>query len=262
MKLTWLGTASVLIDYAGLRLLTDPVFDPNGRSYGFGPPATPRKWFSSTRDYEVPLQSGELGVIDAVLLSHDHHADNLDDAGRDFVISGTAAPVVTNPRAAARLSRARDGVHGLRTGHSTQIGAVTITTTPAQHGPRFVPQARQICGFLLEAPGEPTVWISGDTVLTPALRAWTVAHRGIDVAVVHAGGVHFEASPVLGSALFTMDAAQVVDLLTALEPRVVIPVHRTGWSHFEPQQRLHDALGQAGLLERTRWLELGEETTA
>jgi L-ascorbate metabolism protein UlaG (beta-lactamase superfamily) len=262
MKLTWLGTASVLIDYAGTRLLTDPVFDPNGRSYGFGPPATPRAWFSSTRDYEVPLQSGELGVIDGVLISHDHHADNLDDAGRDFVVSGTAAPVVTNPRAAARLSRVRDDVRGLRTGRSTTIGAVTITATPAQHGPRLTPQAGQVCGFLLEASGEPTVWISGDTVLTPALRAWAAANRGVDVAVVHAGGVHFAAAPVLGSALFTMDADQVVELLQLLEPGVVIPIHRSGWSHFEPQQRLHDALETAGLLQRTRWLDLGEATTA
>lgn len=262
MKLTWLGTASVLIEYAGLRLLTDPVLDPNGRTYSFGPPGAPRAWFASTRDYEVPLQVGELGVIDAVLVSHDHHADNLDDEGHAFIVSGTAAPVITNPRAALRLARVRDGVHGLRDGHSTTIGAVTVTATPAQHGPRLTPKASQVCGFLLEAPGEPTVWISGDTILTPALRAWAAEHRGIDVAVVHAGGVRFTQSPVLGSALFTMTAEQVVDLLRELDARVVVPIHRSGWSHFEPQQRLHDALAEAGLLERTRWLDLGEEMTA
>lgn len=262
MQLTWLGTASVLIEYGGLRLLTDPVFDPNGRSYGFGPPGTPRAWFSSTRDFEVPVPAGELGVVDAVLISHDHHADNLDAAGHAFVVSGTAAPVVTNPAAAARLSRHRDGVRALRVGHATQIGAVQITATPAQHGPRLTPKATQVTGFLLEAPGEPTVWISGDTVLTPTLRAWASAHRGIDVAVVHAGGVRFAAAPVLGNALFTMDAEQVVELVELLDARVVIPIHRTGWSHFEPQDRLHDALERAGMLERTRWLELGEETTA
>ena len=261
MKLTWLGTASVLIEYAGLRLLTDPVFDPNGRSYGFGPAGTPRAWFSSTRDYEVPLHAGELGVIDAVLISHDHNGDNLDEAGHEFVVSGTAAPVITNPWAAVRLSRVRDGVTGLRSGHSMRIGAVLVTATPAQHGPRLTPKAGQVCGFLLEAPGEPTVWISGDTVLTPALRAWAGQHRGIDVAVVHAGGVRFEKAPVLGATLFTMDAGQVVELLAILDPHVLIPIHRTGWSHFEPQGRLLGALEAAGLLPRTRWLELGEETT-
>jgi L-ascorbate metabolism protein UlaG (beta-lactamase superfamily) len=260
MKLTWLGTASVMIEYGGLRLLTDPVLDPNGRTYSFAPPATPRAWFSSTRDYEVPLQEGELGVIDAVLVSHDHHADNLDVAGHEFVVNGTAAPVVTNPRAAGRLARARDDVRGLRTGHSTTVGAVRITATPAQHGPLLTPRSTQVCGFLLEAQGEPTVWISGDTVLTPALRAWAQQHSGIDVAVVHAGGVHFAAAPVLGSALFTMDAAQVVELLRTLDARVVIPIHRTGWSHFEPQHRLRDALERADLLPKTRWLELGEHT--
>lgn len=260
MKLTWLGTASVLIEYGDLRLLTDPVFDSNGRTYGFAPPPTPRAWFSSTRDYEVPLGAGELGVIDAILVSHDHHADNLDGAGREFVVAGTAAPVITNRAAGRRLGRARDDVRGLREGQSTRIGDVSITATPAQHGPRLSPQATQVCGFLLEAAGQPTVWITGDTILTPALRAWASEHRGIDVVVVHAGGVRFERSPVLGSALFTMDATQVVDLLTLVDPAVVIPIHRSGWSHFEPQERLHTALDEAALLPRTRWLELGEET--
>ena len=260
MQLTWLGTASVLIEYGGLRLLTDPVLDANGGTYAFAPPPAPRSWFSSTRDYEVPLHEGELGVIDGVLISHDHHADNLDAAGHRFVVAGTAAPVVTNPHAAIRLSRVRDGVHGLRAGHSTEIGAVRITATPGRHGPLLTPKSTQVCGFLLESPGEPTVWISGDTVLTPALLAWAAQRAGIDVAVVHAGGVHFAKAPVLGGALFTMDAGQVVELLTVLDPRVVIPIHRTGWSHFEPQQRLHDALERAGMLPRTRWLELGGET--
>jgi L-ascorbate metabolism protein UlaG (beta-lactamase superfamily) len=31
VKLTYLGTACVLLDYGGLRLLTDPAFDPAGR---------------------------------------------------------------------------------------------------------------------------------------------------------------------------------------------------------------------------------------
>ena len=37
MKLTYLGTASVLLEYGGQRLLTDPVFDPPGRTYSMGP---------------------------------------------------------------------------------------------------------------------------------------------------------------------------------------------------------------------------------
>ena len=83
MKLTYLGTASVLLEYSGQRMLTDPVFDPSGRTYSMGPAGVPERWFASTRSYEVPLTTQQIGHLDAVLLSHDHHRDNLDDAGRE-----------------------------------------------------------------------------------------------------------------------------------------------------------------------------------
>jgi L-ascorbate metabolism protein UlaG (beta-lactamase superfamily) len=58
----------------GWRLLTDPTFDPPGRRYTFG-------WGSSSRKLTGPaVAATDLGPIDAVLLSHDHHGDNLDAA--------------------------------------------------------------------------------------------------------------------------------------------------------------------------------------
>jgi len=44
------------------------------------------------------------------------------------------------------------------------------------------------------------------------------------------------------------------------DPRVIIPVHRSGWSHFQSENDLRSALDAADLLERTRWLDLGEST--
>ena len=87
MKLTYLGTASVLLDYGGLRIITDPVLDEPGQNYSFGPWYAPKKWFASTRSYAAPLTVDQLGALDVALVSHDHHADNLDTAGR-AVVSG------------------------------------------------------------------------------------------------------------------------------------------------------------------------------
>ena len=252
MKVTYLGTASVLLEYGGLRIITDPVLDPPGRSYSFGPWYAPKSWFVSTRSYKAPLDVTELGALDVALISHDQHADNLDEAGRQLV---SAVPfVITNPHAARRLKAT-----GLAAGESTTVDGVTFTAVPARHGPRFTPQVSQVTGFLLTAEGEPTVWISGDTVLSPELRAALPTLRA-DVAIIHCGGVTFPKAPLFGRMVFTFDAEHVVEAIELLEPRVVIPVHRNGWAHFEPESGLRAAIDAAGLSPRTRFLELGETT--
>ena len=74
VHLTHIGGPTVLIEVGGWRLLTDPTFDPPGRSYRFG-------WGTGSRKLTGPaIAASDLGPIDAVLLSHDHHDDNLDAA--------------------------------------------------------------------------------------------------------------------------------------------------------------------------------------
>jgi L-ascorbate metabolism protein UlaG (beta-lactamase superfamily) len=74
VRITHVGGPTVLIEAAGRRLLTDPTFDAPGRDYRFG-------WGTGSRKLAGPALSPEdLGAIDAVLLSHDHHDDNLDAA--------------------------------------------------------------------------------------------------------------------------------------------------------------------------------------
>lgn len=260
MKLTFLGTASVLLEYGGLRLLTDPVLDPRGVTYSMGPAGIPERWFSSTKTEAPPLSAAELGHIDAVLLSHDHHRDNLDVAGRAFLLSDAVDAVITTLAGERRLRRHRAAVTGLRAGASTTLGAVTITAVVAQHGPRFVPQSAQVTGFQLAAPGEPSVWISGDTVLTPAVATALAALRGTEVAIVNAGGVRFPTAPIIGSAIFTLTPEAFVEACRAIDARVIVPVHRVGWTHFQPEEPLRAALVGAGLDERVRWLDAGQTT--
>ena len=90
VRITHIGGPTVLIEVDGWRILTDPTFDPPGRKYSFG-------WGTSSRKATGPAIAGSgLGPIDAVLVSHDNHADNLDDSGRALLPS--AGVVVTTTR--------------------------------------------------------------------------------------------------------------------------------------------------------------------
>src|SRR4051794_41407515 len=102
VRMTHIGGPTVLIEFAGWRLLTDPTFDPAGGSYRFG-------WGTGSRKLAGPaIAASELGPIDAVLLTHDHHDDNLDAAGRALLPS--AGTVVKTASCAKRLG---GGTRGL-----------------------------------------------------------------------------------------------------------------------------------------------------
>src|SRR5690349_3317773 len=89
----YIGGPTALLEFAGLRLLTDPTFDPPGGDYTTGPVT-----LSKT---EGPAVSPESLEYDVVLLSHDHHADNLDRLGR--VSLAKAQRVLTTVAGAGRL---------------------------------------------------------------------------------------------------------------------------------------------------------------
>ena len=245
--LTHIDTACVLLEVGGWRLLTDPVFDPPGQRYWFG-------WGTSSRKTGAPaLSSAAVGVVDAVLLSHHQHGDNLDRAGRAVAAS---APLVLSTPAGSRQFAA--GV-GLRSWESLVLQApgradLQVAAVPARHRPAWIPAfaAGPATGFLLTSDALPRgpVYITGDTVLYDGVRS--VAPRGpIDVLVAHVGAVRFP--HITGPARFTMNAAEVVELARLTGARVIVPVHTGGWTHFrEGLPALVDACRAAGLADRLR----------
>jgi L-ascorbate metabolism protein UlaG (beta-lactamase superfamily) len=94
LTVVYVGGPTAVLEYGGLRFLTDPTFDPPG-TYE----RAPRPTLTKTAGPAVGPE--EVGAIDAVLLSHDHHDDNLDGAGRDFL--PRAARVLTTVAGAERL---------------------------------------------------------------------------------------------------------------------------------------------------------------
>jgi len=236
VDITHIGGPTTLIEVDGWRLLTDPTFDSPGRRYTFG-------WGSASRKLQGPsIPAADIGRIDAVLLSHDHHADNLDDAGRALLPS--AGAVLTTHAGARRLggrlgprvSGLGARVRGLEPWAATLLEApgrqtIEVTATPCRHGPPGSrPITGDVIGFALTWPGQShgALWISGDTVLFDGVRA--VADRvDVGTALLHLGGVQF---PVTGPVRYSMTAAQAVEVCGLLRPHTAIPVHYEGWSHF------------------------------
>lgn len=69
LQATYIGGPTVLLEMGGLRLLTDPTFDPEGSEY-------PTPVYTLRKVSGPAVSADALGELDAVLLSHDHHFDN------------------------------------------------------------------------------------------------------------------------------------------------------------------------------------------
>ena len=251
-SITYIGGPTALIEIGGMRLLTDPTFDPPGQHYNFGLP-----FIGSTKTQGPAIGLDELGRIDVVLLSHDQHPDNLDTRGRDALTR--AGRVLTTTAGAKRLGGNADG---LRPWESTVLGddrrRITVTATPARHGvPGISLLSGPDIGFMLEWAGQRhgALYLSGDTVYFGGIDK--IAGRfQVSVAVIHFGGVRFAVS---GLARYTFNAAGGLRAAAAVRARTVVPIHFDGWSHFcTPRSEIDSTFAGAGKADTLRWPAPGQ----
>lgn len=249
VRITLVGGPTALIEYGGLRLLTDPTFDPPGE-HPIGPRAL-------TKLTGPAVSASDLGAVDAVLLSHDQHPDNLDDAGR-ALLAGVPI-VITTSSAAERLDAPATPLepwHHLELERPGGAGAVTVYGTPAVHGPvGHDASLGPVIGFVLAGDGLPTIYVSGDNASLRVVDEVADNLGPIDGAVLFAG----RARTARLDAYLTLSGAKAARAAELLDPEWVVPVHAEGWAHFtEGVAEVVEAFEDAGLGHLLRVLEPGE----
>jgi L-ascorbate metabolism protein UlaG (beta-lactamase superfamily) len=235
-RLIPLDGPTVVVELGGARFLFDPTFDP-AQEYPIGSRSL-RKTTDATWSPE------QVGPVDAVLLSHDQHPDNLDHGGRAYL--DTAPLVLTTELAASRLGGAATA---LRAWTQHRVGPVTVTGVPAQHGPDGTEHLTgPVTGFVLTAEDGPTVYVSGDNASLAVVTDVAARFPDIDVAVLFAGGAR---TPLIDDYL-TLTSPQAAEAAELLGRPRVLPVHTDGWAHFtqdgESFRAAYRAAGLADLL--------------
>jgi len=249
LRIRYVGGPTALLELGGLRLLTDPTFDPPGEY-----PIGTRRLVKTMAPALLP---DHLGTVDAVLLSHDQHPDNLDHAGRAFL--ARVPRVLSTASAQTRLG---SPVEALPTWQSVDLprpagGPLRVTAAPALHGPPGTEHlVGEVTGFVLGGADLPTVYVSGDNASLDVVRAIAGRLGPVDVAVLFVGAAQ---TALLGDAYLTLTSGLAAEAAQILGARQVVALHFEGWAHFtEGRAALLEAFQRAGLAERLHLPETNE----
>lgn len=239
MEIRLVRHATLLLTMGGRRLLVDPML----ADAGTAPPVanSPNQRPNPLVPLPFPARDAVAG-LEAVLVTHTHR-DHWDDAAAAALPK--AVPVFCQPEDEAKIRGAGfEDVRPVRA--TTRWGNITIDRTGGQHGSGDVGRRlAPVSGFVLSAPGEPVLYVAGDTIwcreVEEALREYRPA-----IAVVNAGAAQFlEGGPI------TMTAEDVIAVANAAPAARVVAVHMESINHcLLRRAELAAALVQAGLTSR------------
>ncbi|HEV7920732.1 MAG TPA: MBL fold metallo-hydrolase [Thermoanaerobaculia bacterium] len=254
-SIEFIGTATVILRYAGFTILTDPNFLHKGDHVHLGYGMRSQRLTEPARSFE------ELPPIDFVLLSH-YHGDHFDQLVEKRLEK--SMPIVTTKHAAAALKALGfERALALETWEAVTVtkgaASMRITAMPGKHAPGMLrPMIPPVMGSMLELRG-PTgnialrLYITGDTLIHEHLREIPKRFPEIDLALLHLGGTR------IAGVLLTMDAKQGVEMIRITNPRTSIPIHYDDYGVFKsPLSEFQAAVREAGLEGRVHYLARGE----
>lgn len=225
MKIHQIRNATLLVEYEDIRLLVDPML---ANKHAL----PPLRFFKMRgRNPSVPLpENADLLLNSAThcLITHCQkgHFDHLDGAAKKWLIA-RGLPVFCTPRDAPFLQKEGLNVRPLqRNDHVAQpfLGG-TIQTTPCIHGHGLIGRFMEHgVGYFIAMPSEPTLFLTGDTLLTDNVRK-IAQTQSPDVIVAPAGGARFD----LGDEII-MNADDICSL-AQLTKGTVIANHLEAISH-------------------------------
>jgi len=265
----FVGTATVLLKYGGLVILTDPNFLHRGTASVNGNLGA---FCDAERQTNPAITFEELPEVDLILLSH-YHEDHFDKLVEEKL--SRSIPIISTPHACDNLSAVGfSAVFPLQTWESVLITKgntkLLLTSMPGKHAPTplsVIHALPPVMGTMLEFGVTQRgahdhaenfnplfrMYISGDTLVHADLKEIPKRFPDIDLGLFHLGG-----TKILGI-LVTMDAKQGVRAVQIINARTSIPIHYNDYNVFKsPLDDFKIAVMEAGLQDRVVYIEHGE----
>lgn len=252
MQVTQVRNATLLVHYAGIRFLIDPMLAPKNTYPGFEGMAN-----SHLRNplVELPIPMATLLDVDAVIVTHDH-LDHWDPAAQQLVPKHL--PLFVQHQQDADTIRA-SGFEDVRLlGESGEYAGIRLQRTGGQHGSDRImallgDRLGEVSGVVFSHPEEKTLYLAGDTVWNEQVAQSLAQHRP-EVVILNCGDAQV---PGLGAII--MNKEDVLAVHRAAPQATLIASHMEAVNHALLSRReLRDYLVEHGMQERVRVPEDGE----
>jgi L-ascorbate metabolism protein UlaG (beta-lactamase superfamily) len=233
MRLRLFRNATQRLRYAGHEILLDPYFAPKHSRPSFAG-RSPNPLVDLPCPPEEIMAGAEL-----LILSH-LHSDHFDPEAQRLLPK--ELPVFCQPGDEEAIRG-----HGFErvtpVADAVTWNGITLTRTPGQHGttPTELADMGTVSGFVFQAPGEPTVYWAGDTILYEEVSE-TIERFWPDVIITHSSGAMWK-----GNGPIVMDAAQTLAVCKASPDSRVVAIHLDSLDHGEVSRE--DLRAQASAAE-------------
>lgn len=210
--------ATLILEYAGQKILVDPMLSPKGTIESWG--GIER---NPTVELKLPVSEITKG-LDLVMVTHSH-ADHFDEAASKIL--DKSVQLINQP--ADRDFFKKEGFINAETVEKSKVwNNISINRIEVQHGTgEVLKMMGKTSGFVLKAKNQPTLYIVGDAIWTDEVKK-TIKKYKPDYIIVNSGGAvvtGFEKTPIL------MDEEQTMDLIGESGKAKIIAVHMNALDH-------------------------------
>ena len=252
MKFQQLRNATIIIEYAGKKILVDPMLAEKGAVPGFE--GTINSHLANPL-VDLPISIDEILDVDAVIVTH-IHPDHWDEAAINLVPKDMLI-FTQNEKDAAEIQA--QGFSNIRVlGENTDFDDITLIKTPGRHGgektmEKFAELLGHVSGVVFKHPEEKTFYIAGDTVWYEGVEE-NLKKYDPDVVVLNSGDAQ-----VLGYDPIIMDKKDVYEVYKAAPRATIIASHMESVNHaMLSRKELREFISEKGMTQRVLVPEDGE----
>ncbi|MDN7242287.1 MBL fold metallo-hydrolase [Planococcus sp. N028] len=222
MNIQQIRNATLVLNYAGKKLLVDPFLAEKG-AYPPFPNAARQDQNNPLDSLPVPLNEIIAG-LDAVIVTH-LHLDHWDDAAKEALPKDIKLFVQNEEDEKEVRNSGFQNVEVLQ--EDTVFEGIQLIKTKGEHGRgEILNLTGVVSGVVFKHQDEKTLYVAGDTVWYDGVEEPIAAHKP-EVIVVNAGANQF-----LEGGSIVMDQEDVYEVHQAAPAATIISVHMESANHW------------------------------